>query len=141
MHPCIPTTHKGIAVLALRLSFGLSLLLIGIAHYLDLQNYMVMVRDGLGSFEPLGTLWAYILPALMIAGGASLASNMYTKYGAWFAGIALGSIPVGMMLKPVLTNASLIDVMPGVINAYVWLLVYFFVVKCSCCGNCTTEGK
>lgn len=99
---------------------------------------MAMASDGLGPLEFIGTIWSYILPALMIVGGALFAIGMYYEVAAWAAGVALGSIPVGMLLKPVLSGVALPDMMPAAINAFVWLLVYCFVVKsCSCCGsNC-----
>ena len=122
--------------LIVRVSFGLSLLLVGISHYMTFDMFTGMVTDGLGALTILGTLWAYVLPALMIVGGALFAIGMFTEVAAWSAGIALGSIPVGMLLKPVLGAVPLPDMMPAAINALVWLLVYIFVVKFSCCCGC-----
>ncbi|MCB9808412.1 hypothetical protein H6770_04120 [Candidatus Peribacteria bacterium] len=117
-------------------SFGLSLLLVGVAHYMTIGDFVMMVSDSLGPLSMLGTIWAYILPGLMIVGGALFVVGMYKHIAAWCSGIALGSIPVGMLLKPVLGNAGLGEVMPFAINAFVWLLVYVFVVKmCCCCGG------
>lgn len=132
---CCPTCPKGVAGLLLRLSFGLSLLLVGVSHYMGLQGFAQMVSDGLGPVAPLGMLWAYILPALMIVGGALFVIGMYTDIATWAAGLALGSIPVGMLLKPVLSGASLADAMPASINAFIWLLVFAVVVKCVHCCN------
>jgi uncharacterized membrane protein YphA (DoxX/SURF4 family) len=121
--------------LLLRLSFGLSLLLVGVAHYMGLQGFTLMVSDGLGPLTPLGMLAAYILPALMIVGGGLLVLGMYTDVAVWASGIALAVIPVGVLLKPVLSGVSLADIMPAVINTYIWLLVWAFVVKCThTCG-------
>lgn len=122
--------------MALRLSFGLSLLLVGIAHYMSLEMFSGMVSDGLGALTLVGTIWAYILPALMIVGGALFAVGMYYEVASWTTGLALGSIPVGMLLKPVLSGIPLPDVMPMAINAFIWILVYVMVVKtCTCCGS------
>ena len=136
--PC-PTSPKGIAGLVLRVSFGVSLLLVGLTHYMVFEPFAGMTAEGLGALEPLGSIWAYILPALMIVGGALLALGRYTNVGAWCAGIALGSIPVGMLLKPVLSGASLPDMMPAAINAFIWLLVYVLVIKCGTC--CSSPDK
>ncbi len=136
------SSPKGVAALALRLSFGLSLVLVGINHYMTMGGFSLMVTDGLGPLTFLGTLWAYVLPALMILGGALLAIGMYTEIGAWAAGLALGSIPVGMLLKPVLTGVALGDMMPVAVNTFVWILIYYFVVKSlACCDgkNCNCK--
>ena len=125
------------AKLALRLSFGLSLLFVGIAHYMTLEAFSAMVSDGLGPLEFLGTIWAYVLPALQIVGGALFAVGMYYEVASFTAGLALGSIPVGMLLKSMLSGVSLGDVMPMANNTFIWLLVYLMVVKCcTCCGSC-----
>ncbi|PIR51027.1 hypothetical protein COU78_02600 [Candidatus Peregrinibacteria bacterium CG10_big_fil_rev_8_21_14_0_10_49_24] len=92
-----------------------------------------MVMSGLGPLEPLGALWALLLPALMIVGGALITVNMYMEVGALAAGVALASIPVGMLLKPILGGVALPDVMPAVINSFIWLVVYALVIKMSCC--------
>ncbi|PIR53768.1 hypothetical protein COU75_04285 [Candidatus Peregrinibacteria bacterium CG10_big_fil_rev_8_21_14_0_10_42_8] len=133
---CDLKSPKAAAAIALRISFGLSLLLVGIAHYMSLEMFAEMTSDGLGALSILGTVWAYILPALMIVGGALFAVGMYYEVASWASGLALGSIPVGMLLKPVLSGVALPDVMPMAINAFIWILVYVWVVKlCTCCGS------
>jgi hypothetical protein len=137
---CDLKSPKAGAATALRLSFGLSLLLVGIAHYMSLEMFSGMVSDGLGALTILGTIWAYVLPALMIVGGALFAVGMYYDVASWVTGLALGSIPVGMLLKPVLSGVALPDVMPMAINAFIWILVYVMVVKlCTCCGGGSCE--
>tara|TARA_Y100000310_G_C20501384_1_gene724175 strand:+ start:437 stop:814 length:378 start_codon:yes stop_codon:yes gene_type:complete len=120
---------------SLRLGFGVSLLLVGIAHYMTLDMFMDMVSMGLGPLTFVGTIWAYVLPALMIVGGALFTIGMYRNIAAWTSGVALASIPVGMLLKPVLSGVPLPDVMPAAINAFIWLLVYVAVVKFCGCGS------
>lgn len=123
--------------MVLSVTFGLSLLLVGVAHYMTMPMFMGMVTDGLGPLSILGTAWAYILPALMIVGGALFTVGMYKHIAAWASGVALGSIPVGMLLKPVLGGALLPEMMPHAINGFIWLIVYVLVVKmCCCCGSC-----
>ncbi len=143
MSCCSLKSPKCSAKLLLRVSFGVSLLLVGITHYMTLTMFVGMVSDGLGPLSMLGTVWAYVLPALMIVGGALFAVGMYYEIATWTAGLALCSIPVGMLLKPVLSGVGLPDVMPAAVNAWLWIIIFFFVVKSvSCCGSCSTpEGK
>ena len=134
---CNPQDAKSVAGFLLRVSFGLSLLFVGIAHYMTLEGFAAMTSDGLGPLTAVGGLWAYILPALMIVGGALLAIGMYHHIAAWCAGLALASIPAGMLIKPLLSGVALPDVMPAAINAYIWLIVFVLVIKmcCGCCGG------
>lgn len=132
---------KAAAALCARVSFGVSLLLVGIVHFMTIDAFKGMAMDGLGALEPLGALWAYVLPALMIVGGALIALGMYMEIGAWTAGIALGSIPAGMLLKPVLSGASLADMMPAAVNAFVWLIVFMLVIKFNSCGGPCKPGE
>jgi hypothetical protein len=134
---------KTAAMLALRLGFGLSLLLVGVAHYMNLEMFVAMTSDGLGPLAFLGQIWAYVLPALQIFGGALFVVGMYYEIAAWTSGVALASIPVGMLLKPVLSGVALPDVMPAAIDAFIWLIIYALVVKmCTCCGggSCSSSG-
>lgn len=127
---------KCIAGLLVRISFGLSLTFVGVVHYMNIASFTVMASDGLGQLAPLGMLWAYILPGLMIIGGVLFVIGMYMDIGAWAAGLALGSIPAGMLLKSITGGVSLGDTMPAAINGLIWLLVFLWVVKCaSCCGK------
>ena len=132
---CDIKNPKCVAGLTLRISFGLSLLFVGIAHYMRLEG-LVSMMDGLGPLTIVGQLWAYILPALMIVGGALFAIGMYTEIAAWAGGLAVGSIAAGMMLQPVLSPVGIADMMPATVNAFIWLLVYYFTVKSACCCKC-----
>ena len=91
-----------------------------------------LTPDSLGALSVLGTLWAFVLPGLMIVGGALFALGMYHQVAAWCAGLALASIPAGMLIKPLLSAVALPDVMPAAINAFIWLIVFMLVVKCCC---------
>lgn len=135
-----PSSSKGVAKLLLRVAFGVSLALIGLNHYMNLDAFSGFVAGGLGPLTSLGTLWAYVLPALEIVGGVLLAASYRTDIGAWCVGVALASIVIGMLLKPVF-GTPLDAVMPAVNSTFIWLLVYFFVVKsCVCCGTCMPGG-
>lgn len=140
-----PQSPTGIIGLIARVSFGISLLSVGLSHYMNFTSFRAMVTGDLG-YAPimfLGTLWAYVLPALMIVGGALLVLGMFTEVAVWTSGIAIGSIPAGMLLKSVLSGIPLANQMPDAINAFTWLIVLIFVVKLSrCCagaGDCCAK--
>lgn len=126
--------------LGYRLSFGLGLLFVGLSHYMGLEEFVGFVSSGLGPLTPLGALWGYILPGLMVVGGGLFALGIYPEVAVWTAGLALGSIPPGLLLKPLLGDVALSDVMPGVINAFIWMFVYGVVVKCMCCSMEEQQG-
>lgn len=134
-----PSSSKGVAKLLMRVAFGASLALIGLNHYMTLDAFAGMTSSGLGPLTGLGTLWAYVLPALEIVGGVLLAANYRTDIGAWAAGVALASIVVGLLLKPVF-GTPIDSVMPYVNNTFIWLLAYLFVAKSLCCGSCHEGG-
>ena len=135
----LPRHPKCIASLVVRVSFGLSLLFVGLVHYMNFAAFKGMVSEDLGALSLFGTLWAYILPALMIIGGALLVIGMFLDIAAWTAGLALASIPAGMLLKSVLSGVSMANTMPAAINAFIWLIVYLIVVKSS--AGCCSGGK
>jgi hypothetical protein len=120
------------ADILLRLSFGLSLLIVGVVHYMHLADFVTFVSDATSPLTYIAQGWAYILPGLMIVGGFLLAFNVYPQVGAWAAGLALCSIPVGMLLKSVIGGKDLGEMMNYAINTFIWILVYMTVVRCSC---------
>lgn len=120
----------------MRISFGLSLLFMGIIHYKTFPDFTSYVSTGLGPLTGLGTLWSYALPALMIVGGILFTVGLMPSVAAWTAGLALASIPAGMMLKSVLSATPVDAMMAAAVNAFVWLLVYYFALRSlSCCGS------
>jgi uncharacterized membrane protein YphA (DoxX/SURF4 family) len=136
-----PTSPKCIAKLCLRVGFGGALALVGVAHYMDLAGFTGMVSGGLGALSGIGTLYAYILPALEIVGGVLIVAGQKHDVAAWCAGVALASIAIGMLLKPVLGGVGLGEVMPAANNTLLWLLVYVMVVKCCMsCGDGSCGG-
>ncbi len=140
---CCPKSPKCVAKSLLRIGFGATLALYGVAHYLDLQGFVGMTASGFsGVLGSLAQLWAYVLPLLMIVGGGFLVVPYRTDIAAWCAGVALASIAIGMTLKVVLGNESLVNVGAFVNNALIWLLIYFFAVKsASCCQSGGKEGS
>lgn len=127
-----------IARTAVRIAFGLALALVGVAHYLDAANFAEAVGRGLEFtvggvevhiLEQLGFIWGYLLPGLMIVGGVFMAFGFLPPVGTLIAGVALLSIPVGLMLKSVLSGLSLNDTMPPAMNAIVWVLFYLAAAR------------
>ena len=128
---------KGVLALILRVSLGLSMVFHGATLYKDFAGFAGMTAGGLGPLAPVGTAWAYLMPALLILGGVLIALNYYFIYGVWLAGLALGSIPAGMLVKPLLSATSGGDMMGAANNAFIWLIMLTLVVKLSkcCCGS------
>ncbi len=133
---------KKVASMLLRITLGLCVLFMGIIHLKTPVQFSGYVGDGLGFLTPLGMLWGYIYIALMIVGGALLTLGMMPTIAAWTAGLALASIPAGMLLKSLMTGAPLDQSMAAAINGFVWLIVFMFVMKnwCGCCGSAMTCG-
>ncbi len=118
-----------VAKLVVRIGFGIALALVGVAHYLDAATFAEAVGRGLGALEPVGMVWGYLLPGLMIVGGVLIALGFLPAVGAFIAGVALVSIPAGLMLKSVLSGLSLNDTMPPAMNAIVWILFYVAAIR------------
>ncbi|ALM09867.1 MAG TPA: hypothetical protein DEB30_01960 [Candidatus Peribacter riflensis] len=138
--PRCPTCIVGTVA---RASLGLSLLFVGLVHYMTFESFVGMVSEDLGALTMLGVLWAYLLPALMIVGGALLVLGMFPEVATWAAAVAIGSIPAGMLLKSVLAGVPLSNTMPAAINAIIWLIALILVVKLlkCCCSDeeCCTK--
>jgi hypothetical protein len=147
MHGC-SSTPNGIARLLCRIAFGLSIAIIGIAHYQNFPGFSVMVTDGFDSGSPLGFVyylargWAYVMPALLIFGGGLMAINRLPKIAAWMSGLALASIPVGMLLKMVTAGVGLDDTMPAAMISLIWIIAFLQVTKGmgEDCGGCGAGG-
>lgn len=137
------SSPKEISRLLTRVFFGLSLFFVGVVHYKTVADFAAFVGDGLGTLSMIGTAWGYVLPGLMIVGGALFVIGKFPKVAVWTAGIALGSIPAGILFKSVITEMPLGDTMPGAVNAFTWLIVYMFAVKafCKCETKKCCDGK
>lgn len=129
-----------VAKQVVRIGFGVSLALVGMAHYKDAATFAEAVGRGLDFLEPLGMFWGYLLPGLMIVGGVLIALGFFPAVGALVAGVALVSIPAGLMLKSVLSGLSLNDTMPPAMNAIVWLLFYLAAVHGFCDGTASAPA-
>ncbi len=113
----------------LRVSIGISMVLIGISEYRDFAPFLANVTDGLGWMTFPATLWGYILPALLIFGGGMLAAGRYSFVAAWVGGVALGSIPVGLLLKTVMTGSPLPDTLMAAYPSVVWLVAFYLAMN------------
>lgn len=117
-----------VSTLFLRVSVGVSLVVLGIAFYRDFAPFHANVIDGLGSIRIIGDIWSYVLPALFIFTGGMLAVGRYAFVTAWTGGIALGSVPVGMTLKILMTNTPVPEVLAFVSPILIWLIVFHLAV-------------
>lgn len=142
MHLSLPRCPLCIVASVARISLGLSLLFVGLVLYMNFTSSSAMMSEDLAFLSFLGSLWAYILPALMIIGGSLFALGMFRDVAVWAASIAIGSIPVGMLLKSVLSGLPLTATMPMTIDAFVWLIALVVVIKvseASCAPGCCDE--
>jgi hypothetical protein len=122
-----------------RIGIGLGLAFVGFAHYQD-ASFAEMTSRGLGVLEPIGMIWGYILPGLMILGGLLLAFGIFMEVAAYANGIALASIIAGSLLKSAIEGIAVADTMPLAINAIIWLIALSFVSKKSCHGGACAAG-
>ena len=130
MTSSLPSDPKSIAAFIVRITFGLSILFIGLSHSMEVASFSTFTASGLGALAPFGTIWGYLLPGLMIVGGGLFVLGMYENLAVWSAGVAFGSIIVGMLLKPLLGGVPLSEVMPATINAYIYLFAFLMATKC-----------
>lgn len=113
----------------LRLSVGASLMLGGIAAYRDFVPFLGSVMDSLAGLSTFGLVWAYVLPLLLIVAGVLLIDGRFLWLCAWIGGVALGSIPVGLLLKTAVGGAPLPITMGAAFPFLLWLLVFSFAVQ------------
>jgi hypothetical protein len=114
-----------------RVGFGLSLIFTGVANERDPVGFAQSVGQDLGYtwLMSLGVMWGYVLPIMFIVGGLCLTFNIFKKFAIWCVGLALVSIPAGLMLKSAASGISLGDTMPPAMNALIWILVFLIAVK------------
>lgn len=118
-----------VSSLVLRIPLGICMVMIGTSAYRDLAPFLASVTDGLGWASAFGTVWGFILPALLIFGGGMLAIGRYSYVAALTGGLALGSIPVGLILKNIITGIPLPDMMAASYPAIVWLVAFYLAVN------------
>lgn len=142
---CCCSSPKTVSRFLIRISFGLSLVFLGITHFRQLSLFVAMAQKDLGFLSPLGTVWGYAYPALLVIGGLLFVIGMLPQVAVWATGLALASIPAGMLLKSALTGASLAETMPAAETAFIWIIVFLLVSKSTawmCCNKaCNTTDK
>ena len=115
-------SSQAVAHLMLRSALGATLVLIGISAYRNFAPFVANVTDGLGPIQYVVTAWAFVLPGLLIIGGALLAVGRYSWVAAWMCGLAVGSVPVGLVLKTVITGLPLPDMMAAGYPSIIWII-------------------
>lgn len=105
------------------------MVLIGISAYRDFAPFVANVTDGLGFVGAFGTVWAYLMPALLIFGGIFLAIGRYGYISVLTAGMALASVPIGLMLKNTITGLPLPDMMAAAYPSMVWIIAFYLAVN------------
>lgn len=115
--------------LILRVPLGITMVLIGASAYRDFAPFVANVTDGLGWANSVGYVWAFVLPALLIFGGAMLAVGRYSYIAAITGGIALGSVPIGLILKNIITGVPLPDMMAASYPTLVWIIAFYLALN------------
>mgnify|MGYP000963345839 FL=1 len=113
----------------LRLSVGLSLLIVGMTQYRDFEPFKASALDGIGGLWSLGLVWTFLLPGLLILSGSLLVYGRAMFITAWMGGLALGSVPVGLLLKSLMSGQPLPDTLMAATLYLPWLLLFFFAVS------------
>ena len=115
--------------LVLRVPLGLVMVMIGASAYRDFAPFVANITDGLGWVSSFGYVWAFVLPALMIFGGGMLAIGRYSYVVALTGGVALGSVPVGLILKNIITGVPLPDMMAASYPTIVWMIAFYLALN------------
>ena len=118
-----------VSSLVLRIPLGLTMVMIGISAYRDFAPFVANVTEGLAWASAFGTVWAFLLPALLIFGGGMLAVGRYSYIAGLTGGAALGSIPLGLILKNVLSGVPLPDMMAAAYPSIVWMVAFYLAVN------------
>lgn len=115
--------------LILRVPVGITMVLIGISAYRDFAPFVANVTDGLGFISVFATIWAFILPALLVFGGGLLVIGRYGYIAALTGGVALASVPIGLLLKNTITGAALPDMMGAAYPSMVWIIAFYLALN------------
>lgn len=113
----------------LRVPLGLVMVMIGVSAYRDFAPFVANVTDGLGWASSVGHVWAYLLPALLIFGGGMLVVGRYSYVAALTGGLALGTVPVGLILKNIISGVPLPDMMMASYPTIVWMIAFYLALN------------
>ncbi len=115
--------------MVLRVPLGLAMLMVGASAYRDFAPFVANVTDGLGWASTFGYIWAFLLPALMIFGGGLLVIGRYSYIAALAGGIALGSVPIGLILKNIITGVPLPSMLSASYPTIVWMMAFYLALN------------
>ncbi len=122
-----------------RIGFGLVLVGYGLNHYRNLSGFVEMSKGVFPGVPVVGTvagLLAYIVPALMIVGGALFAVRQLGCISKTCILAALGGILGWAGLAVLVGDGNAAgSMMPLLQNASVLLILYYIIKKMSCCGS------
>lgn len=126
-----------------RVAFGLVLVAYGVNHYMNLTEFITLVKSPFpteGMLAAVGLvsgLVAYLVPALQIVGGALFAVKKFGCISKTCILAALSSILVWASLGIFVGNAAAGSNMIPVIQFTTIMLVTYYMVKkhSSCCGS------
>lgn len=124
-----PTNTSWVINFIIRLSLGSCMIMSGIAMYREFDPFEASVIDGMGFLTLHGMIWAYVLPALLIVGGALLIYGKGMFITAWIGGIALGSVPMGLLLKTILSGQPLPDILTALYPYFLWIILFWIAVN------------
>lgn len=128
-----------------RVAFGLILVSFGVNHYRHLSDFVGMAKSAYQMTPMLAgvaALLAYIVPALMIVGGALFAVKQLCCVSKMCILASLSGI-IGWASVAVLVGDGMIggQMMPMIQSAAVLLILYFMVKKMGCCKSaCGASG-
>lgn len=128
-----------------RVAFGLIMVAFGVNHYKDVSGFSDMSSGALSAVPPLAMaagILAYIVPALMIIGGALFAVKQLGCVSKLCILASLSGI-IGWASLAVLIGdgAAGGSFMPAIQNASVLLILYWVIKKMSCCGSSCPTTK
>lgn len=121
-----------------RIGFGLVLVGFGVNHYRFIDSFIAMSSGAFTNPMVAGIagVLAYIVPALMIVGGALFAVKQYGCISKTCILAALGGILGWGGLAIMLGSAEIADsIGPAIQNAGLLIVVYHIIKKMSCCGS------
>ncbi len=123
-----------------RIAFGLIFVGIGVNHYRNLTGFIEASKGALTPVPELATvagILAYIVPALMIIGGALFAFKLLNCVSKTCILAALSGIIGWASLAILIGDANSTGaLMPAIQNAAILVILYSVVKKMSCCGSC-----
>jgi hypothetical protein len=124
-----PKSAPDVVNLMLRIALGLTMMMMGISAYRDLAPFMANVTEGLEWASSIGTVWGYFLPAFLLFGGGMLLIGRYSYVTAWVGGIALASVPAGILLKTIIGGLPLPDMLAASYPSIVWLFAFAYAIS------------